>query len=163
VSDVRLERSLKIPPVPAFASLCEILAAIAAHEGPWRGFTLHVALGDLRLPDVGYVAVPIDLTAGAADSTNHSLPIEFQAASHAGSFPRFTGTAGIDATGPTGATLWIDGSYDVPLQSLGKLFDATFAAGVARRALENLLGDLAAAVAANVEKREADYVRYHLY
>lgn len=163
MSDVRIQRNLKIPPAPAIEALAEILSAIEAQEGAWRGFALHVALGDLHLPDVGYVAVPIRLTAGARDPQTNSIPIAFEALEHSSSFPHFTGSAGIDAIGPSGAILFVAGSYDVPMKIFGKLFDMTLASGVAERTLENLADDLAAAVHAAVDKREAEYVRYRLY
>lgn len=122
-----------------------------------------MSLGDLHLPDVGYVAVPITLRAGAAHGETRSIDVEIAAANGAGSFPRFSGSAGIEATGPTGSALWLGGEYDVPLQFLGRLFDKTLASGVARTTLENLVDDLAVAVVAGVEKREAEYARYHMY
>jgi hypothetical protein len=163
VSEVRIARELKVPPVPAFASLSEIVAAIAAEERAWRDFTLHVSLGDMHLPDVGYIAIPIRLAAGKPQVETHSIEITFSAFSGAASFPQFHGQTGIDATGPTGSALWLAGSYDVPLQLFGKLIDRTVAAGLARRTLENLAADLAAGVTANVERREAEYARYRLY
>jgi len=163
VSEIRLQRPLKLPPVPAFTALKEILSCIAGHDGGWRDFTLHVSLGDLHLPDVGYVAVPIALDAGKTDVEQRSVEVRFQSINHAESFPRFTGAAGIDATGPSGSILWIAGDYDVPLNLVGKLLDRTIASGVAERALENFIGDLTVAIVANVEKREAEYARYRLY
>jgi hypothetical protein len=163
VPEIRLQRILKVPPVPAFSALRAIVAGIAAQEGAWRGFALHVSLADMHLPDVGYVAVPIALVAGKTHAETRSIDEEFNAAAHAESFPRFSGAAGIDATGPTGSILWLAGDYDVPLQIVGKLFDLTIASGVAQRVLENLADDLGVAVVASVEKREADYVRYRLH
>lgn len=163
VPDIRLQRPLKVPPVPAFAALKEILTDISSEVGAWRGFALHVALGDLHLPDLGYVSVPIALTIGETHPETNSVDIRFTSMSIAAAFPVFAGAAGIDATGPTGSTLWISGDYAVPLQVLGKLLDKTLGAGVAQRTLENLIEDLAVAVVANVEKREAEYARYRLH
>ena len=163
VSDIRLQRPLKVPPVPAYAALKEILSAIASEVGAWHGFALHVSLGDLHVPDLGYVSIPIALTVGESHAETHSVDVRFTSLSNAAAFPRFSGAAGIDTTGPTGSILWIDGDYDVPLSVVGKLLDKTIASGVAQRALENLIDDLAVAVVANVEKREAEYVRYRLY
>lgn len=161
--EIRLQRSLRVPPVPAFASLKEVLAEIAAQEGAWRGFALHVSLGDLRLPDVGYVAVPIALETGETHAETRSIDMEFTAASHAASFPRFKGAAGIDTTGPSESILWLGGDYGVPLHVFGELFDRTIASGIAERTLDNLIDDLAVAIVANVEKREADYARYRMH
>ena len=164
MSEIRLQRNLKVPPVPALSALGSILSSISAQEGRWRGFALHVSLGDVRLPDVGYVAIPIRLTSsGTTQGDARSIPIEFGAAEHAEAFPHFKGAAGIDATGPTGSILWIAGSYEVPMQTLGAILDRTVIGGVADRSLVNLIDDLAAAVVANVEKSEAEYVRYHRF
>jgi hypothetical protein len=164
MADVRLQRSMRVPPVPAFEALHEVLQGIAAQEGPWRGFALHVSLGDLHLPDVGYVSVPIALTVGKlSPETPHALEITFKARRHEQSFPTFRGSAGVDATGPSASILWLAGSYDVPFQLFGKLFDATLAAGMAERTLENLIDDLADASTARTDQREAEFVRYRFY
>jgi hypothetical protein len=163
MSDVRLQRMLNIPPVPAFAALREALSGIAAGDSQWRDFVLHVGLKEVHLPDVGYLAIPIHLTVGQATAGIHEIALTFRAARHPESFPTFNGSAGIDTTGPSGSILWVAGAYDVPLHLFGKLIDATIASGVAQRTLENLADDLAAAVFAMVEKREAEYMRYSLY
>ncbi len=163
MSEIRLERPLKVPPVPAFIALQEILSAIAAQDRAWSGFALHVSLGDLHLPDVGYVAIPVALSTGGTHAETRAIDLQFTSANNAASFPRFNGAAGIDTIGPAGSILWLAGDYDVPLNLVGRLFDKTVASGIAQRALENLIDDLAVALVANVEKREADYVRYRLY
>ena len=161
--ETRFQRNLKVPPVPAFAALTEIVQAIAEGAGGWRGFALHVDLGDLRLPDVGYISIPIRLTAGKPQSITRSIDMWFTAAKQPAAFPKFSGAAGIEATGPAGTIFWLAGEYDVPMSLFGKLFDRTIAAGVATRTLENLVDDLGEAIVASVEKREAEYVRYRLY
>ena len=163
MADVRIQRPLSVPPVPAFGTLQEVLDGIASQKGSWCDFTLHVSLGDLHLPDVGYVAVPIALSAGHPMDGRHALELTFTSSKNPTSFPTFRGTAGIDSTGPSGSILWLGGAYDVPMSLFGRLFDATVAAGVAARTLENLADDLAAAVVAIVEKREEEYLRYSLY
>ena len=163
MSDVRLQRNLRIPPVSAYRALNEILPAIAAQERNWQGFALHISLGDLRLPDFGYVSVPIALTLGQAHADRQAIDLQFRASNHAGSFPTFTGTMGIDTMGPSGSILWLGGGYDVPLNLFGKLVDASIAGGAAAKTLENFLDDIAAACTALAEKREAEYVRYRLF
>ncbi|MGA8535459.1 MAG: hypothetical protein WB615_15225 [Candidatus Tumulicola sp.] len=163
MSDVRLQRNLKIPPVPAFDALEEILRGIAGQKGSWQGFALHVSLGDLHLADLGYVAIPIHLTLGERHSDDHAVEVTFRAAHSASAFPTFHGSMGVDAMGTSGAILWLGGAYDVPLKLFGKLLDASLGAGVASRTLENFIDDVAAACVALIEKREADYVRYRLF
>lgn len=164
MADVRLQRSLRVPPVPAFEALHEVLQDIAAEKGPWRGFALHLGLGDLHLPDVGYISIPIVLTVGKpSPETPHAVDVTFKARSQDRSFPTFHGSTGVDATGPSGSILWLAGSYDVPFQLFGKLFDSTLAAGMAQRTLENLIDDLAEASNARTDQREAEFVRYRFF
>ena len=163
MTDVRLQRNLKIPPVPAYRALQEILQAIAAQERSWRGFALHLSLGDLRLADFGYIAVPIALQVGKAQAETHVIDVTFGALRHPGSFPTFNGTIGVDAEGPSDAILWLGGGYDVPLSLFGKFLDASLAAGAAQRTLENFIDDIAAACTALVQKREAEYVRFRMF
>lgn len=161
--DVRLQRNLKIPGPPAYQALREILRAIEAQEGSWRGFALHVSLGELHVADVGYVAVPIRIVVGNEHEGGQAVDLTFSAASQPESFPTFKGAIGVDAMGTSGAILWLGGGYDVPFNALGKFLDATLAAGVAKRTLENFIDDIAAACTALIEKREAEYVRYRMF
>ncbi|MBV8372249.1 MAG: hypothetical protein JOY69_03230 [Candidatus Eremiobacteraeota bacterium] len=163
MTDVRLQRNLTVPPVPAFNALGEILHGIATQDGHWRGFALHLALGDLHLSDFGYVAVPIALTLGKPHLEAHAVDVSFRAARNPASFPTFNGSMGIDAVGPSDAILWLGGGYDVPLHVFGKLIDVTLAAGGAQRTLENFVADIAAACEALVEKRESQYARYRMF
>ncbi len=163
MSDVRIERQLGAPPALAFTALGEILRDIAAQQGGWEGFALHVDLGDAGLPDVGYVAIPIALDVLPLQPGLQQVNVAIRAARHPESFPTFSGAFGIDATGPTGAMLWSAGNYEVPLQVTGRLIDATVLRGIARKALDNLLDDVAVACRARIEKREAAYARYRLF
>ncbi|MEO6835656.1 MAG: hypothetical protein ABI231_07110 [Candidatus Tumulicola sp.] len=163
MSDVRLQRNLKIPAVPAYEAVREILRAIAAQEGNWRGFALHISLGDLHLADFGYVAVPVCIVVGKEHEGAQAFDLTFTAANQPSSFPTFNGSIGIDTMGTSGSILWLGGGYDVPLHVFGKLLDATLAAGVAKRTLKNFIDDIAAACTALVEKHEAEYVRYRMF
>jgi len=159
----RVEVSLNAPPALAFGALREIVSAIAAQEAAWEGFALHVDLGDARLPDVGYIAIPVILTAKPVQPGIQQIDIAFRAARHPESFPTFDGAIGVDSTGPSGAMLWLSGEYSVPLAAAGKLFDATVLRGVAERALQNLVDDIATACRARIDKNEAAYARYRLF
>jgi hypothetical protein len=163
MSNVRLERNLKVPAVPAYEALRAILRAIEAQEGNWRGFALHVSLGDLHLADFGYVAVPVRIAVGREHEDARAVDLTFNAVNQPSSFPTFNGSIGMDAMGTSGAILWLGGGYDVPLLTFGKLIDATLASGVAKRSLENFIDDVAAACTALVERREAEYVRYRMF
>ncbi|HEY1654126.1 MAG TPA: hypothetical protein VGF86_03325 [Candidatus Tumulicola sp.] len=163
MSDVRQQRNLKIPAIPAYEALREILRAIEVQEGSWRGFALHVSLGDLHLADFGYVAVPVCVVVGREHEAARAVDLTFNAANQASSFPTFKGSIGVDAMGTSGSILWLGGGYDVPLQIFGKIIDNTLAGGIAKRTLENFIDDIAAACTAFVERREAEYVRYRMF
>jgi hypothetical protein len=163
MSEVRIEVALNAPPAMAFAALGEILTDIASQTGGWEGFVLHVELGEAGLPDVGYIAIPIGLEVDPAKPGLQQLDVRFRAARHPESFPTFTGAFGIDASGPSGAALWVAGTYDVPMSAAGRIVDATLLRGVAQRALANLLDDVAVACRARIDKREADYARYRMF
>ncbi|MBV8498418.1 MAG: hypothetical protein JO003_04105 [Candidatus Eremiobacteraeota bacterium] len=161
--DVRLERALRVPADPGAQALGELLDAIANQEGPWRGFALHISFGELRLPDVGYVAVPIRLqvTKRAADAC--SFDVTFNSMNLSAAFPTFKGTFGIEAAGLGESKLVLRGGYDIPMQIFGKFLDRTLTPGLAQRSLENFVDEIAAATQARVDKREAEFARYRFY
>jgi len=163
VAEVRIEHQLNAPPALAFGALGELLHEIQGQVGAWEGFALHVDLGDAGLPDVGYVAIPIALEIQPGEPGVQQIPVTIRAARHPESFPVFSGALGIDATGPAGSSLWIAGSYDVPMLGAGRIVDATLLRGIAHKALRNLVEDVAVACRARIDKREAAYVRYRLF
>jgi hypothetical protein len=164
VPDVRLERTLKVPADPAAQALGELLAAIAAQEGMWRGFALHISLGDLRLPDVGYVAVPIHLSVEKHADQPRTFDIRFTSANLPSAFPEFRGRMGLDTASSLGeSTIYLAGEYTLPMHFLGKLLDAAVTPHVAERSLEDFIDELAAACEARVNQREAEFARYRFY
>lgn len=161
--EVRLSRPLRVPADPAAVALGELLKAITDQEGMWRGFALHVGLGEVHLPDVGYVAVPIDLTAAKDETQPRAFDITFVATNLPSAFPAFRGKMRVEPAGMSESTLELTGSYELPMQMLGKLLDAAIMPRVAHRSLENFVDEIAAACVARVDKREADFARYHFY
>ncbi|MFZ0032092.1 MAG: hypothetical protein WBE79_08015 [Candidatus Cybelea sp.] len=161
--DVRLERTLRVPADPAAEALGELLKAIADQEGPWRGFALHIGLGDLRLPDVGYVAVPIRLTVQKDPDERRSFDIGFNSASLPTAFPGFKGTMVLKAAALGESTLYLRGSYELPMHFFGKLLDAALTPHVAERSLENFIEEIGTACEARVNQREAEFARYRFY
>lgn len=161
--ETRLTRTLRVPADPAADALAELLLAIARQEGPWRGFALHVSLGDLRLPDVGYVAVPIELSVGRHHERPHEFEIAFVSSNRPAAFPAFKGTMVVEEAGLGESALHLNGAYELPMQLFGKLLDAAFTPGVAQRSLENFIDEIAAACEARVNQREADFIRYRFY
>ncbi len=160
--DVRLERSLRVPADLALQVLGDLLISIARQEGPWRGFALHVGLGDLHLPDVGYVAVPIGLTA-TKNEKQQAVDITFRAARSPATFPTFKGAMGVTPGELGECTLYLTGAYDLPMRIFGNLLDVALAPGVAARSLENFIEEIAAACQARVDQRESEFARYRYY
>jgi hypothetical protein len=163
VPEVRLQRTLRVPADPAAEALGELLKAIANQEGPWRGFALHVSLGDLRMPDVGYVAVPIDLKVEKDSHEARAFEISFVSANLPSAFPAFQGTINVEPGALGESTLYLRGTYELPMQLFGKLLDVAVNRGVAQRSLENFVKEIGDACEARVNQREAEYVRYRFY
>jgi hypothetical protein len=161
MTNVRIERRIDIPAPLLISALGEILRSIASQQGPWKDFSFHIDLADAGLPDVGYIAIPIALGVGPKSSEANQFPLTISAAHHADSFPHFDGAAGVDASGTSGAALWIGGEYGVPAKTVGAFVDSTLLRGFAQRTLENFADDLVRACRAHIDKQEADYVRYH--
>jgi hypothetical protein len=163
VPEVRLQRTLRVPADPAADALGELLKAIANQEGPWRGFALHVSLGDLRMPDVGYVAVPIDLKVEKDSHEARTFEISFVSANLPSAFPAFQGTIHVEPGALGESTLYLRGTYELPMHLFGKLLDVAVNRGVAQRSLENFVTEIGEACEARVNQREAEYVRYRFY
>jgi hypothetical protein len=159
--DVLLEREVFAPAPLVFAALGEILHGIAEQSGGWKGFAFHVDLGDLRVADVGYVAIPIVLSI-AATRAQTRYEIVISAARHPESFPVFRGVLSVEPH-DSSTKLQMNGSYEVPMSFLGAFVDATLARGIASRTLENFIGDLAVGVAAQIDKRAAEFMRYAMF
>ncbi len=156
----RLSRGWRSPADFASPARGELLQAIAKQEGPWRGFALRVRFGDLHLPDVGYVAVPIHLTAEKSAKEPRSYDVAFNAANLPAAFPGFSGRMSIEPGEIGQSELRLSGSYELPLQFFGKLLDAALMPNVAALSLENFIDEIAAACQARVDQCEADFVRY---
>jgi hypothetical protein len=163
VPDIQLERMLRIPADPAAEALGDILQAIANQEGPWRGVALHMTLGDLRLPDVGYVAVPIHLTVTKPTDKPRFFDITFKSANLPSAFPTFSGNIGTEPANLGESKLLLRGGYDLPMQIFGKFLDLALTPNLAARSLENFIDELAAACTARVDAREAEFARYRFY
>ena len=160
---IELQRALSVPAVPARSALSTILHDVVDERGDWADFALYLNFGALGLPDVGYVAIPV-IVSDLSESIEprHEIKFKLHARRSRDAFPTFDGGTGIDAEGPSSSQLWLAGSYDVPMKSIGALFDKTFARGTAEKSLHNMLNELAQAVIARVEKRELAYARYRL-
>ncbi|HEV2262101.1 MAG TPA: hypothetical protein VGR69_07450 [Candidatus Rubrimentiphilum sp.] len=162
--NVELQKSLNVPAVPARDCASAILHDIEKNEGEWAGFALHLHLGALGLPDVGYIAVPIKLTIkGEETEPRHQIKFTFRSRRSPELFPEFDGAIGIDSTGPSASQIWLAGKYELPLHGFGRFFDQVVARKAAEQTLQNLLNDLADAIAAWVEKREIAQARYRIF
>ena len=126
-------------------------------------FALYTTLGDLGLPDFGYVGVPVRLF-DLSEQAEPRYEIEFKMQARRGSeaFPTFTGAVGIEANGPSASEMWIAGEYETPMHFLGGLVNQTLLRGVAEKSLENMADEISRAVVAGVERREFEDSRYRL-
>jgi hypothetical protein len=160
---VDFQRQLNVPVVPARSAIAAILHEIEQKSGSWGDFALYLDFKSLGLPDVGYVAIPIEIE-GVSEALEPRHEIRFQIHARRGrdAFPTFDGAVGIDALGPSSAQLWLAGDYQPPLRSLGPLLDQFIGGGKAAKALENMLAELADAVDARVQQREQAGARYRL-
>ena len=159
---VEIAKTLRIPPGPAAEALGSLLRAIADQDGPWRGFALHVGLGELHFPDVGYVAVPIKLTVGKSERPT-AFDIAFTSSNLPAAFPGFKGTIGVAERGLGDCTLSLRGEYELPMHFFGKLLDAAMLPRVAEKSLENFVEEIGMACEARVNQREAEFARYRFY
>ena len=162
--EVRLRRALRVPADSAAPALAALLGSIANQEGPWRGFALHVSFGELRLPDVGYVAVPIRLTVHKTAGNARTFDIAFTSANLPAAFPGFDGSINVEPAAAMGESmLHLRGSYELPMQIFGRLLDAALTPGVAEKSLHNFLEEIGTACEARVNEREAEFARYRYY
>ena len=162
MASVEISRTLRIPPGPAAEALGSLLGAIAAQEGPWRGFALHVGPGELHFPDVGYVAVPIKLTVAKGERA-HEFGIAFTSSNLPAAFPGFKGTIAVGERGLGECTLSLRGEYELPMHFFGRLLDAAMLPRVAEKSLENFVEEIGVACEARVNQREAEFARYRFY
>jgi hypothetical protein len=161
---IDLEKPLNEPAVSAREAASQILKDIASDANEWQGFPLHLNLGALGLPDVGYVAIPVRLEiSGEETEPRHKITFTIHARRSAEVFPVFHGALGVDGSGPSSSQVWFAGEYELPMSGLGAFFDKAVAHNAAAKTLENFLTDLAEAIAARVEKRELALARYRLF
>ncbi len=160
---IDLQRPLSVPSVPARAALSSILREISEERKGWADFSLYLNLGSLGLPDVGYVAIPAVISPPEETTEpRHEIRFTLRARRSPDVFPTFDGSAGIDAAGPSSATLWLAGAYEVPMRRIGALLNEKLGHAAAEKSLGNMLGEFADAIVARVERREMDMARYRL-
>lgn len=161
---VNLQHTLSEPVVPARSAISSIILDIVEQRGEWAMFSLYLHLRSLGLPDVGYVAIPVVLY-DVSETLEPQFEIRFKLRARRSpqAFPTFDGALGVDASGPSSATMWLAGEYALPLANAGALLNSVFARGTAEKALENMLNELAEAIVARVEKRELSSARYRLF
>ncbi len=161
---VNLQHALSEPVVPARSAASAIIRDIEERRGDWAMFALYLNLESLGLPDVGYVAIPAAIY-DVSETVEPRFEIRFnlRARRSPHQFPTFHGALGVDASGPSSATLWLAGEYKIPAHKAGALFSGIFARGSEEKVLQNMLDELAEAIVARVEKRELASARYRLW
>lgn len=160
---LELQRMLKIPVIPARAAIASIVHDIADEKNGWAQFALYATLGSLGLPDVGYLAVPARMYEVKEQvEPNHEIRFRLQSKRSPDAFPTFDGAMGIDGTGASTSTMWLAGTYEVPMGGLGSIVNQTMMRGIAEKTLANMIDELAEAIVARAEKREMAETRYRL-
>ncbi len=164
MAEINLQRALRVPVIPGRSALSGILHDIERGNDKWGDFALVATLGSLGLPDVGYIAVPVEIS-GLEErlEPRHEIRFRMRSKRSPEAFPEFEGGCGIDSNGPSASILWMTGTYEVPLRGLGAILDKTIARGMAEKTLDNMIDVLADAVAARVESREINESRYRLF
>jgi hypothetical protein len=163
MASVQMERPLNVPVVPARAAASEIFRDMSEGKGKWGDFALYVSFATLGLPDVGYIAIPASVEMlEERTEPRHEIRFTLHARRKKEAFPTFEGAIGIDGNGPSSSTMWLAGTYTVPMQGLGAMLDQMLASGVAEKSLENMLEELAMSIEAKVQKHELADVRYRL-
>lgn len=152
---VEVQQSVSLPVVTVWTALREVL-----NEDK---FVLRVDLGDIRLPDVGYVAVPVHVELGSERiETPRSLPLVIQALKSADAFPTFDGAIALESNGPSSSTMSLGGTYEPPMRRVGAFLDTTILSHLAERALGNFLRDIAQTVQKRGEQAEIQAVRHRI-
>lgn len=160
---VHIERALNVPAIPAQAAASSILHDIAERRGVWQEFSLYLQLGALGVPDVGYIAIPVDVELGEqATQPQPRIAFTLHARSSPDRFPVLEGTLGIEPAGPSTSTLRVDGTYDLPGGAVGAAFNKLVGERAADKTLENMAADLADAIEARVQQRELSMARYRV-
>lgn len=163
MAKVELQQALNEPVGPAREAAEGILEAIAANRDTWAEFALYLELKDAGLPDVGYIAIPINLTLGERETEpRHRIGFRIEAKRSPQAFPVFEGSMGVDANGPSSSAIWVAGTYELPAHGLGSLVNATLGRNAAEKTLQNFLGDLARGITARVERKELASARYRV-
>lgn len=161
---VDLEKPIPVPAVPAREAASAILHDIETGAREWAGFALHLNLGAIGLPDVGYIAIPIRLAISREENEpRHQIRFTINARRSPEAFPVFDGALGVDSEGPSSSQVWLGGNYELPLHGLGAFFEKNVARNGAEKTLENMLTDLAEAIAARAERRELAQARYRMF
>ena len=147
-------------------ALGELLQAIAGQDGPWRGFALHIGFGDLRLPDVGYVAVPIRLHGRKARRTTRELfDITFSSVEpprRVSDVQRTDRASSLAASASARSIL--RGRVRAADADLRKVLDKALTPNVATNVRSKTSSTRSPRrCQARVDAREAEFARYHFY
>lgn len=150
--------STHIAQATAQEAAAEVLAALAKRERPYDRLSLSIRLrDDLQMPIDAVVAVPVVLKVEIPAKPG-ACTIEIAAESATRFFPTFKGLFGVRALGPSACELWLQGTYEPPLGTVGSGIDATFMRGAAKKSLRAFLDWISTEVTKNVTAAKRAHV-----
>lgn len=155
---VELHVSIALPGTVTRDAAMRILQAMAEGRPPYDRVTLSLGLRDLQIPIDADVAVAVHTDIDVRPQRWEST-IEIEAANNQRFFPRFHGTISVTPNGHSACELWLQGSYEVPLGTVGEGVDATFLRGSAERTLTRFLEWLAGEVTRDAIEAEREHER----
>lgn len=160
---IEIDRPMSVPAVPAQAAASSILHEIADGRREWSDFALYLQLGALGFPDVGYVAIPVNIEFRSEQAQpQHRIDFCLRAKRSPQSFPVLNGALGVSPTGPSSSSMWMGGEYELPGGAVGAAFNRIVGERAANITLENMAAELAHAIEARVERKERSEARYRL-
>ena len=157
MSTIEMYVPLKFPPDLVCESLMRVVPAVAQGKSPYERLAMSVTLRDLRIGTTGEVKIPIRTRVQPEDDS-WRCALDIQAADKERFFPKFRGrltVVPVDAH----CELWLEGAYEVPLGSVGALFDATVLRGAAKNSLWKFLQWLADEIKTDVRHGALRYAR----
>ncbi len=151
--DIAIDSRVPDPQAVVAPRLLTVLSGYAARDDVV--LTLDVGVAGAAM------SVPVTVELGDAHMrTPASVPIALKATRRSGLFPAFRGAICSEDGGPLESVLRLDGTYDVPLGTLGGMVNRTVLRHAAKRSLAAFLDRLRVDVITEIQRAELA-VRWH--